>query len=101
MRHCGPCIIKPTDLQLMLLCVGCHRKGLICLGVCVRLNQRAEVLHKGRKYSEHCFGDTGIYLLGLQAVNDGSDSSSVYKRLKFSLAQGSIPQDPLPLWAGD
>lgn len=46
-------------------------------------------------------GEAGIYLLGLQAVNDGSDSSSLYKRLKFILAQGSIPQDPLPLWAGD
>lgn len=55
------------------------------------------------------FEKAGIYLLGfrrprdqgLQAVNDDSDSSSLYKRLKFSLAQCSIPQDLLPLWAGD
>lgn len=34
---------------------------------------------------------------GLQAVNDDFDSSSLYKRLKFSLVQCSIPQDLLPL----
>lgn len=64
---------------------------------------------QGKDMQTALFGKAGIYLLGfrrlrdqgLQAVNDHCDSSSLYKRLKFSLAQCSIPQDLLPLWAGD
>lgn len=65
----------------------------------------SESMHRsftqGEEVKRTLVGEAGIYLLGLQAVNDGSDSSSLYKRLKFILVQGSIPQDPPPLWAGD
>lgn len=98
MQHCGLCLIKPTYLQLMSLCTGGLRKDLICL--CVSESMSSSFT-PGKEVQRTLLGEAGIYLLGLSAVNDGSDSSSLYKRLKFSLAQGSIPQDPLPLWAGD
>lgn len=66
--------------------------------------------YTGKEVQSTLFEKAGIYLLGvqeaqgiqgLQAVNDDLTLSSLYKRLKFSLAQCSIPQDLLPLWAGD
>lgn len=61
--------------------------------------------YTGKEVQSTLFEKAGIYLLGfrrprdggLQSVNDDSDSSSLYKRLKFSLARCSIPQDLLPL----